>query len=71
LLAFFYNRETIPFGLLEGYQMSQLETSVPSLTGRSSKVRHVMGEALVYLGIAATFASVMFIVWLISLVVIW
>jgi hypothetical protein len=54
------------------HQMSQLETSIPSLTGRSSKVRHVIGAAcvgLVYFGIVATFVSVSFVVWLISLVI--
>jgi hypothetical protein len=52
--------------------MAKLETSIPGLTVRSSKVRHIMrqaGVALVYLGIVATFASVTFIAWLISLVI--
>jgi len=52
--------------------MAKLETSIPGLTARRSMVQHIMGQAgvaLVYLGIVATFASVTFIAWLISLVI--
>ena len=52
--------------------MANLETSIPGLTVRSSKVGHIMKQAfveLVYLGISAAFASVVFIAWLISLVI--
>ena len=52
--------------------MAKLETSIPGLAVRSSKVGHVMRQAfagLVYLGISAAFASVVFIAWLISLVI--
>jgi hypothetical protein len=52
--------------------MAKLETSIPGLTARRSMARHIMGQAgvaLVYLGISAAFASVIFIVWLISLVI--
>jgi hypothetical protein len=52
--------------------MAKLETSIPGLTVRSSKVGHVMRRefaGLVYLGIFAAFASVVFIAWLISLVI--
>ena len=51
-------------------QMAKLETSIPGLTVRSSKVGHVMRRefsGLVYVGIFAVFASVVFIAWLISL----
>ena len=52
--------------------MANLETSIPDLTVRSSKVGHIMRQAfagLVYLGIIAAFASVAFIAWLSSLVI--
>ena len=52
--------------------MAKLETSIPGLIVRSSKVGHIMRQAfvgLVYLGIFAAFASVAFIAWLISLVI--
>jgi hypothetical protein len=53
-------------------QMAKLETSIPGLTVRSSKVGHIMRRAfaeIIYLGIIAAFASVIFIAWLISLVI--
>jgi hypothetical protein len=53
-------------------QMAKLETSIFGLTVRRSMVQHIVGQAgvaLVYLGIVATFASVTFIAWLISLVI--
>ena len=52
--------------------MAKLETSLPGLTVQSSKVGHIMRQAfagLVYLGIFAAFASVVFIAWMISLVI--
>ena len=52
--------------------MTKLETSIPGLTLRSSKFRHTLGQAfvgLVYVGIIAAFASVIFIAWLVSLVI--
>ena len=52
--------------------MAQLETSIPGLAARQSMGRHIIGQAgvaLVYLGIIAAFASVIFIAWLISLVI--
>jgi hypothetical protein len=52
--------------------MAQLETSISGLAVRSSKVRHMMRQVfvgLVYVGIVAAFAFVIFIVWLISLVI--
>ena len=53
-------------------QMANLETSIPGLTVRSSKAGHIMRQAfaaLVYMGIFAALASVVFIAWLISLVI--
>lgn len=52
--------------------MANLETSIPGLTVRSSKVGHIMRQAfagLIYVGIFTAFASAVFIVWLISLVI--
>jgi hypothetical protein len=52
--------------------MAKLEMSIPGLTVRSPKVGHIIRQAfagLVYLGTFATFASVAFIAWLISLVI--
>ena len=52
--------------------MANLETSIPGLAARRSMVRHIIGQAgvaLVYLGIFAAFASVVFVAWLISLVI--
>ena len=52
--------------------MANLETSIPDLTVRSSKVGHIMNQAfagLVYVRISAAFASVVFVAWLISLVI--
>ena len=52
--------------------MANLETSIPGLTVRSSRVGHIMSQAfagLVYVGISAAFASVVFVAWLISLVI--
>jgi len=52
--------------------MAKLETSIPGLIVRSSKVGHIMSQAfagLVYVGIFATFASAAFIAWLITLVI--
>jgi hypothetical protein len=52
--------------------MANLETSIPGLTVRSSKVGHITRQAfsgLVYTGIFAAFASVVFVAWLISLVI--
>ena len=52
--------------------MAKLVTSIPGLTVRSSKVGHIIKQAfvgLVYLGIFAAFASVVFVAWLISLVI--
>ena len=52
--------------------MAKLETSVPDLTVLSSKVGHITRQVfagLVYMGIIAAFASVVFIGWLISLVI--
>ena len=52
--------------------MANRKTSIPGLTVRSSKVGHIMRRAfaeIVYLGIIAAFASVIFIGWLISLVI--
>ena len=52
--------------------MANLETSIPDLTVRSSKVGHIMRQAFagfVYLTIFAAFASVVFIAWLISLAI--
>jgi hypothetical protein len=46
--------------------MSQDETRAPTLTVRSSNVRHIVGLAcagLVYLGIIATLAFFAFIAW--------
>ena len=78
VLAFFYNRITIRFGSRcsrQKYrlnQMAKLETSIPGLTVRSSNVGHIMRQAfagLIYVGISAAFASVVFVAWLISLVI--
>ena len=47
--------------------------SVRDLSVRNSAVRHIMQnatEGLIYLGIAVTFASVVFIAWL-ALLLIW
>jgi len=52
--------------------MSQLDASSPSHAFRSSKVKRFMklaGAALIYIGIAAIFAFVTFILWLISLLI--
>jgi hypothetical protein len=52
--------------------MAKLETSIRGLTVRSSKVGYIISRAvadIVYLGIIAAFASVVFIAWLISLVI--
>jgi hypothetical protein len=52
--------------------MANLETSIPGLTVRSSKVGHIMSQAfagIVYVVIFAAFASVVFVAWLISLVI--
>jgi hypothetical protein len=52
--------------------MAQHGTTAPTFITESSKVRHMMGQALVglaYLGIIVTFASVTFIAWLISLII--
>ena len=52
--------------------MAKLETSVPGLTVLSTKVGHITRQAfagLVYVGIIAAFASVVFVAWLISLVI--
>jgi hypothetical protein len=52
--------------------MANLETSIPGLTVRSSRVGHIMSQAfagLVYVGIFAAIASVVFVAWLISLVI--
>ncbi len=52
--------------------MTQRGTTAPTLITESSKVRHIMGHALVglvYLGIIMTFATVTFIAWLISLII--
>ena len=52
--------------------MAKLGTSIPGLTVRSSKPGHIIKQAfagLVYLGIFMSFAFVVFIAWLISLVI--
>jgi hypothetical protein len=51
--------------------MAKLETSVPDLTVLSSKVGHITRQAFAGLdvGLIATFASVVFVAWLISLVI--
>jgi hypothetical protein len=52
--------------------MAKLGISIPGLTVRSSKVGHIIKQGfagLVYLGIFMSFASVVFIAWLISLVI--
>jgi hypothetical protein len=52
--------------------MAKLETSICGITVRSSTVGHVVRQVfagLVYVGIIAAFASVVFIAWLISLVI--
>jgi len=70
LLALFFKRGTIRLGSRQCH--SELEMSIVGLTIRSSTVRHIVGQAvvgLVYLGIAAAFAFITFIVWLISLVI--
>src|ERR1035441_3825256 len=53
-------------------QMAKLETSIPGLTARRSRARHITGQAgvaLVYLGIVATFAFVTFIACMFWLVI--
>ena len=52
--------------------MTNLEAEIRGLTVRGSKVGHIISQAfaeIVYLGIIAAFASVVFIAWLISLVI--
>ena len=52
--------------------MAKLGTSILGLTVRSFKVAHIIKQGfagLVYLGIFMSFASVVFIAWLISLVI--
>jgi hypothetical protein len=52
--------------------MANLETSIPGLTVRTSKVGYITRQAFagrVYMGIFAAFACVAFIAWLISLVI--
>ena len=53
-------------------QMAKLEISIRGITVQSSTVGHVVRQIfaeIVYLGIIAAFASVIFIGWLISLVI--
>jgi hypothetical protein len=60
------------FSFIRLNQMAKLGTSIPGLTVRSSKPGHIIKQAfagLVYLGIFMSFAFVVFIAWLISLVI--
>jgi hypothetical protein len=62
----------IQFVIIRLNQLAKLETGIPGLAVRSSKAGHIMSQAfagLVYVGIFAAFASIVFIGWLISLVI--